>query len=179
MSRNSEGRSTTRFHESLWNVPFFYITSFFFNQTFNVTFIYQWRRLHCKVSALLSGSGSRKHPRMLSKLQTSLQTSEIGSNQRWIATRLLQEAPEVNTGWAKSIFTALKAVISTGQAMWGHDLTCVILWSHFLACLGLAYCATVNPGELCRMVCHHLGWLFLFFFFPLAFSDMTRFKNFV
>lgn len=123
---------------------------------------------------------SYKHPWIRGESQTSLKTSEIGLNQRWIATRLLQEAPEVNTGSAKSIFTALEAVISTGQATWGHDLTCVIPWSQFLCCLGLAYCATVNPREPCRTVCNHHGrpsFLF-FFFFPFGiFSDTTRSKK--
>lgn len=127
---------------------------------------------------------SYKHPWIRGELQTSLKTSEIGPNQRWIATRLLQEAPEVNTGSAKSIFTALEAVISTGQATWGHDLTCVIPWSQFLCCLGLAYCATVNPCELCRTVCNHHGWpSFLFFFFLWHFQTQrdpkTLCKNIV
>lgn len=109
----------------------------------------------CK--ALLSDSGHASTLKYAASYRHLLKPSEIGLNQRWIATRLLQEAPEVNTGSAKSIFTAPEAVISTGQAMWGHDLTCVILWSQFLCCLGLAYCATVNPCELCRMVCNHHG----------------------
>lgn len=115
-----------------------------------------WRCLCLQSSAQCSGHATPL--KYAASYRHLLKPSETGLNQRWIATRLLQEAPEVNTGSAKSIFTASEAVISTGQAMWGHDLTCVILWSQFLCCLGLAYCATVNPCELCRMVCNHHGW---------------------
>lgn len=64
---------------------------------------------------------------------------------KWTTSWFVQKAPEVNTRLEKSIFTiALEAIISTSQALWGHDLTSVIFWNRFLCCLAFSYCTAVN-----------------------------------
>lgn len=72
-------------------------------------------------------------------------SGEIGWNQNELRHGLSKKAAEVNTGLEKSIFTiALEAIISTSQALWGHDLISVIFWNRFLCCLAFGYCAAVN-----------------------------------